>query len=70
MKQLCNLLWADQNVCVPAMIHIDAGREVTSTCMLTEVSLEAGNWRIPPATPQVISADNFDKLHRFSQFSG
>ena len=35
-----------------------------------EVSLEAGNWQILPATSQFIAAYYFDKLHQFSQFSG
>ena len=39
-------------------------------CRSSEVSLEAGNRRIPPATSQVIAAYYFDKLHQFSQFSG
>ena len=33
------------------------------------VSLQAGNWPIPPTTAQVIAAYHFDKLHQFSQFS-
>ena len=37
---------------------------------IAEVSLEAGNRRIPPASSQVIDAYYFDKLNLVSQFSG